>query len=108
MAQDYLARKAAKKRAKKIGGDSREGDGLHGGSKSRPVRGTPKKRMGVCFGQPVVTQADKFDSGDEMPQDPTAFDVLAGAGIGEALTWASSGAPFAPAFRVWQHQAALH
>jgi hypothetical protein len=79
MAQDYLARKTAKKRAKK---KSRTIDKDSAASRQRKKRLVPKKRQGVCFGQPIVTAADLHDSDDEAAVDPSAFDVLDGAHLG--------------------------
>ena len=79
MGQDYLARKASKKRAKK----EARASSVHerATKRERQQRTTPKKRLGVCFGQPVLTPADRFASDDEGPVDVSSFDVLAGASI---------------------------
>jgi hypothetical protein len=91
MGQDYLARKTAKKRNKKAAREGQAADFTKrsevGTSRERPNRTTPKKRLGVCFGQPVLTQADKIASDDEAELDPSVFDVLAGAGIRAASFW---------------------
>lgn len=52
------------------------------GERRRQARATPKKRKGVCWGQPVLTTADHIDSEDEC-QDIERFDVLCGASLGE-------------------------
>jgi hypothetical protein len=78
MAQDYMARKAAKKRAK----EARAADSQSAVSRQRKKRVIPKKRQGVCFGQPVISAADLYDSGDEAALDPSAYDILAGAALG--------------------------
>lgn len=83
MGVDYIARKAAKKRAKKERRDDHKGD--HNARKERAARGVPKKRLGVCWGQPVLTEEDKFESEDEAG-DASQHDVLCGAGLGAQPT----------------------
>lgn len=77
MGQDYLARKASKKRAKKESRGASAGDT----KRERQQRTTPKRRLGVCWGQPVLTPADRYASDEEGPVDASSFDVLAGASI---------------------------
>lgn len=55
--------------------------GGEGGERRRQARATPKKRKGVCWGQPVLMHTDHVDSEDEF-QDPERFDVLCGASLG--------------------------
>lgn len=51
------------------------------GERRREKRATPKKRRGVCWGQPVLMTADHVDSEDEC-QDVERYDVLCGASLG--------------------------
>ena len=82
MGTDYLARKQAKKQTKKARAEGRKVDS---GRKERI--GKPRKRLaGVCWGQPVLTVADKFESDDDTAVNPAEYDVLAGAGIGAYLS----------------------
>lgn len=64
------------------------------GERRRQARATPKKRKGVCWGQPVLTTTDHIDSEDEC-QDVERFDVLCGAGLG---------APQLPLHSHWSHR----
>ena len=84
MGQDYLARKASKKRSKKEGRNNDEG----AAKRERQKRATPRKRQGVCFGQPVLAPADRYASDDEMQLDTSEYDVLAGASIRAPLPYA--------------------
>lgn len=79
MGVDYVARKAAKKRNKQARRADHKGD--HNARKERLARGVPKKRLGVCWGQPVLTEDDRMDF-DEDAGDASQHDVLCGAGLG--------------------------
>lgn len=79
MGVDYIARKAAKKRNKQARKNENKGD--HNARKERAARGVPKKRLGVCWGQPVLMDEDKFESEDDAG-DQSQYDVLCGAGLG--------------------------
>eukprot|EP00892_Ulva_mutabilis_P001166 jgi/Ulvmu1/1104/UM106_0021.1 len=82
MGVDYIARKAAKKRNKQARRGDHKGD--QNARKERAARGVPKKRLGVCWGQPTLTEEDKLDAVEDAG-DASQYDVLCGAGLGDPL-----------------------
>ena len=68
MGQDYNSRKAAKKhfkKAAKANGAAEFVGGDQGLKRDRKKRGASSKRLGVCWGEPSLTQEDKQWTDDE-------------------------------------------
>jgi hypothetical protein len=92
MGVDYLQRKTAKKRNKRAARDGAKNDDK-GSARDRKKKVTPKRRAGVCYGQPVVTQEDKRVTDDEDSDGNAGeeyYDVLAGAPLNRAYLPAES------------------
>lgn len=80
-----MARKTAKKRNKRAARDGAKDD--KGVARDRKKKVTPKRRAGVCYGQPVVTLEDKRVTDDEDSDGNAGeehYDVLAGANLNRA------------------------